>query len=1004
MAERGPPRVYTIAAHRGFADALAAGLLARHADPHFGLARLTLLLPSQRAIRTVTEAFVRAAGEGGLLLPRMAAVVDLDLDETLGPLLDPLGAADIPPAVDPMQRWLRLAAHLGTIEGPEASGGAARLRRARAMGQTLDRLLVEDILPQRLLAEDVIGLVGEQAAHWREATRAFLAVAALWQHEMEGHDAVDPPTRRNLLFDHLARRWRAAPPADPVVAAGITGANPALAQLLRVVSELPGGAVVLPDLDLALDPVVWDGLGHAGHAPEPGDEPFARSDALSHPQYHLKLLLNRMGINRAEVRSWHRSGLAASPPARSRAISNLFLPPAASVAWAELDDAQRRLSGVRLLESAHPAEEAQAIALIIREALEQPAKRVALITPDRALASRVSAELRRWEIRADDSAGAPLSHSAAGRVALLLAEVLAEEAPPVPLVALLTHPRVAMGERRADWLDSARALDLALRGPRLAPGLAAISQLLSARKDPALGAWWATVAERLAPLLACHAAGDAAELGALVDSLTTVAEDLCGEELWAGPDGRLLARTLGDLGAAARAANTRLNPRDLPAVLRDLFDVAAVRPPWGGHPRVVIYGLLEARMARADLVICGGLVEGVWPGSAAPDPLLPPAVLRHLGVPAAEFRIGLAAHDLAGAMGAPEVVLSWARRDAAGPAIPSRFVLRVKAMLGDKLASNHAEPRVADWLKALNHAAPALAAPRPQPLPAPAQRRVRLSATALDRLRSDPYQFYAQAILRLRKLDPLDAEPSPALKGIAVHEALRRWHREDYPAGRLELLAEEELDRLSAHPLMRALWRPRLIAALGWVETHCADLRAADRVPLLAEEDGAIERHGVRIHGRADRIDRLADGTLAIIDYKTGQPPSGRRVQEGFALQLGTLGLIARDGGFAAHGVSGVPVRFEYWSLASKGDTFGHMQEPVLEGRKSTGIPRDQFLAEAERFLDEALGKWILGGEPFTARLNPQVASYDDYDQLMRLDEWFWQIGEAGDGGSDGRA
>ena len=170
---------------------------------------------------------------------------------------------------------------------------------------------------------------------------------------------------------------------------------------------------------------------------------------------------------------------------------------------------------------------------------------------------------------------------------------------------------------------------------------------------------------------------EVAELGALVDSLTTVAEDLCGEELWAGPDGRLLARTLGDLGAAARAANTRLNPRDLPAVLRDLFDVAAVRPPWGGHPRVVIYGLLEARMARADLVICGGLVEGVWPGSAAPDPLLPPAVLRHLGVPAAEFRIGLAAHDLAGAMGAPEVVLSWARRDAAGPAIPSRFVLRV---------------------------------------------------------------------------------------------------------------------------------------------------------------------------------------------------------------------------------------------------------------------------------------------------------------------------------------
>jgi ATP-dependent helicase/nuclease subunit B len=1002
VAERGAPRVYTIAAHRGFADALAAGLLARHADPQFGLARLTLLLPSQRAIRTVTEAFVRAAGDGGLLLPRMAAVGELDLDETLGPLLDPLGAAEIPLAVDPMLRWLRLADHLATVEGADAAGGAARLRRARTIAQTLDRLLVEDILPERLLSDDVIGLIGEQAAHWREATRQFLHVAKLWQHELEGMGAVDPPTRRNLLFDHLARCWLAEPPATPVVAAGITGANPALAQLLRVISGLPGGAVVLPDLDLALDPAVWDGLGRAGQAPEPGEEPFARSDALTHPQYHLKLLLNRMGINRAEVRAWHRSGLAASPPARARAISNLFLPPAASVAWAELADAQRRLGGVRLVESTHPAEEAQAIALLIREALEQPGKRVALITPDRGLASRVSAELRRWDIQADDSAGLPLSHSAAGRVALLLAEVLAEQAPPVPLIALLSHPRVMSGDGRAQWLEAARRLDLALRGPRPAPGLAGIAAAPKVARDPALASWWDAVSTRLAPLLACHAASEPVELAGLLDALVMVAEDLGGEELWAGPDGRLLAATLGGLAVAARAAGTRLDPRELPALLRDLFDAAAVRPPWGGHPRVAIYGLLEARMARADLVICGGLIEGTWPGAAAPDPLLPPAVLRHLGVPAAEFRIGLAAHDLAGAMGAPEAVLSWARRDAAGPAIPSRFVLRVKAMLGDGLIAGHAEPRVAHWLDSLNHAPQVAAHPRPHPRPAAVQRRVRLSATALDRLRSDPYQFYAQAILRLRRLDPLDAEPSPALKGTAVHEALRRWHLAGYPPGQLAMLAEEELDRLSAHPLMRALWRPRLIAGLGWVEAHCAQLRGERRVPLLAEEDGAIVRHGVRIHGRADRIDRLADGSLAIIDYKTGQPPTPRRVQEGFALQLGTLGLIARDGGFAAHGVSGEPVRFEYWSLAAKDDAFGYVQEPVLEGRKKTGIPRDRFLAEAERFLDEALGKWILGGEPFTARLNPQVAGYDDYDQLMRLDEWFWQLGDSAGGGNGG--
>ena len=48
----------------------------------------------------------------------------------------------------------------------------------------------------------------------------------------------------------------------------------------------------------------------------------------------------------------------------------------------------------------------------------------------------------------------------------------------------------------------------------------------------------------------------------------------------------------------------------------------------------------------------------------------------------------------------------------------------------------------------------------------------------------------------------------------------------------------------------------------------------------------------------------------------------------------------------------------------------------------------DQFLPEARRFLDEALDRWILGDEGFTARLNPAAKVYASYDQLMRLDEW----------------
>ncbi|MDE2405434.1 MAG: double-strand break repair protein AddB [Sphingomonadales bacterium] len=1003
MADTPGPAVHAIAAHRGFADALVAGLLPRYAESEFGLARLTLLLPSQRAARTVTEAFVRISGQGGragLLLPRMAVVGDLDLDETLGPLLDPLGAgAAILPSADPVRRWLRLAEHLRTVTGDRLHGPAL-LRQAQAIAQTMDRLLVEGVAPIDLLSEAVIGLVGEQATHWQDNVRTFLKVQQLWIAECAERGEVDPPTRRNLLFERAAKSWRENPPPHPVVAAGVTSASPALAKLLRVVSETPRGAVILPDLDLALEAEVWDELGTAGAPAGPEDPPFGRGDAITHPQYHLKLLLNRMGVSRDEVRPWHRAGMAAAPPARSKAISSLFLPPHASAGWADLPEPRRRLAGVRLMESAHPGAEAQAIAVLIRQALEVPERRVALVTPDRGLASRVVAHLRRWDIQADDSAGRALPQTAAGRLLLLLAEVMGEGAAPVPLVALLSHPLVMAGEGRFGWLEQVRALDLALRGPRPAPGLAALGEV-TARRGEGLAQWWQGVVASLAPLFAT---GQEAPLAELLDTLVTVAETLCGEALWANADGRCLSSFVEALREPARDVGTRLHPRDLAALLRERMELVSVRPPWGGHPRVAIYGLIEARMSRADLVVCGGLVEGTWPGAPSPDPLLPPALLRQLGVPGADFRIGLAAHDLAAALGAPEVVLSWSRRTESGPAIPSRFVLRVQAMLGTELARAHTETAIPRLAATIDEAAQVPPHPRPQPMPAGEQRRVDISATGLDRLRSDPYQFYASAILRLSRLDALDAEPSAPLRGEAAHRVLDRWHRTHGDLAELHRIAAEELDALSAHPLMRALWRPRLLAALDWIGAQIAAARAEGREVAGTELWGEMDFDGVRVHGRVDRIDRLPDGTLAVIDYKTGGPPTARMVQEGFSLQLGTLGLIAENGAFrdrdAGVEVSGSPTRFEYWSLARDAKrgagAFGYVQEPILEGRRKTGIPREDFLPETARYLKDAIDRWIKGEEPFTARLNPDIGGYNDYDQLMRLEEWYWSLDRSG--------
>jgi len=985
VADRAGPLVYSIAAHRGFADALVAGLVPRYSDGDLGLARLTLLLPSSRAARTVTEAFVRLSGTG-MLLPRMAVVGDLDLDEALGPLLDPLGAgSEIPPAADPTYRWLRLAEYLRQVEGDKAGKGAALLARAWEIGRTMDRLLVEGIAPIDLISERVRGIVGELADHWRETTRTFLMVQQHWIAELAGHGEVDAPARRNMLFDHAARRWRDGPPGHPVVAAGVTSASPALAKLLRVVAELPRGAVILPDLDLSLDDEMWDSLGSAGMPESPGDPPFDRNDAVTHPQYHLKLLLNRMGVARSEVQPWHRAGLSPAPPERSHAISNLFLPPSGSARWVGLPANRRRMAGVRLMETANPGEEAQAIAILIRQALEEPERRIALVTPDRGLAGRVVAQLRRWGIEADDTAGIPLSQTAAGRILLLLAEVIADDAAPVPLVALLTHPLVHGGWERARWLDAARAFELALRGPRPGPGLAPLRDL-AARHD--LSDWWGVAEVLLTPFMEL---GGEAPLGGMLDLLVEAGEGLCGERLWAEADGRALSAFVDEMREAASAAGNRLDPRELFSVLRDAMDRGSVRAPWGGHPRVAIYGLLEARMSRADLVICGGLVEGAWPASPQPDSLLPPPVLRALGVPGADFRIGLAAHDFAAALGAPEVVLSHALRDESAPVIPSRFVLRLRAMLGPQLAKQHEEAEAVSLARRIDDAPLAEPYPRPGPMPDANQRKVAISVTGLDRLRSDPYQFYASAILGLRSLDRIDAEPSAPWRGEAVHKILERWHKAGDPPGGLHAIAAEVLDEMSAHPLMRSLWRPRLLAALDWIDIEIARLRKEEGRSVIATEAwGDMLVRGVRIHGRADRIDSIEGGGLAIVDYKTGQPPSRSMVERGYSLQLGLIGLIAQAGGF--EGVAGEPGEFEYWSLSKDPKRreqmgFGYISSP-FRAKKSDDLTKEEFLRKTDEYLNDALDRWILGSDPFTARLNPDLPVYSDYDQLMRLDEW----------------
>ena len=957
MSDPRRVNVYTIPSHRSFADALAAGLIARFGKHPLGLARGRILLPNNRAVRSVTEAFVRASGSG-LLLPRLIPVGDPEIDERIGGALEPMGGEVVPAAIDPTDRVLKLAS---LVRGESS---AESLRLAADLARTLDALLIEEVDPARLCTAVVES--DDLAQHWAYSLARLEVIYEQWPKLLRLRGMVDLAERRNRLLRGLAERWRSDPPQGFTVAAGITTAAPAVAALLRRVARMPEGMVVLPGLWLAeiFPTEEWDALG---------PDENGRGET-AHPQFHLKLLLDRIGVAREEVQRWRWSGRAASPPARSRAVANAMASPDYSHKWETLRPADRRLGGIRLTELPDPAAEAQAIALALRQALETPGKTAALVTPDRQLAGRVSALLRRWGIQADDSAGRPLSQLAPGTLLLGIASAAAEDLAPVPLLALLKHPLVGgEAEQRAEWLEQVRTLDRALRGPRPPAGIAGLDSWF-AQKDATRA--WSAVRDRVAGLDA--ALRNPLSLARFAALLGEAATGLAGDAAWRGADGRMGAELIAELQGSEAAAQLTVTAEDAVPLLRQLLDERAVRPPYGGHPRIFIWGLLEARLQRADLVVLGGLNEGVWPALPAPDPWLPPKIRATLGMPTLEFRIGLAAHDFASALGAPEVLITRARRDGRSPTVASRFLLRL-----DAISAGLPRDRVLERItRALDDPGPPHPVDRPAPAPPAEQRPKEIWVTQVDRLKADPFAFYANAMLKLRLLDPVDADYSARWKGDEVHKVFEAWlqHDECRP-DKLRARAERLLADEAIHPMLRALWAPRLLEAIDWIAEMEARNQAAGRKPLRAEITGEAPFAGILVHGRADRIDRLPDGGLAIVDYKTGKPPAKKAIDAGFALQLGLLGLIGRQGGF--DGVSGEPEAFEYWSLIRSRDGFGKCVSADKD------MEEGEFLAHAYRNFVEAAEKWLTGTEPFTAKLNPAYAPYGDYDQLMRLEEWY---------------
>ncbi len=969
-----PPGVYVLPAERPFLDTLVRALLTLEGKE---LARARLLLPSRRACALVRARFAAEANGRALLLPRIEPVGELAAEEGIAA---PWGEP-VPEAVPPLVRQLLLS-RLVTATG---LGMEQAVRYAGALASLLDELATEEVALDRLER-----LVPEElAVHWQQ-TLAFLRILKdQWPKVLAERGAVEPAERRRLVIEAQIRHWQQAPPQHLVIAAGITGTVPAVARLVAAVARLPRGYVILPGLDRELDEESWRAV----------------LESPSHPQWALaRLLRDHLRLERRDIPTFPSPGEPAGA-ARERLWREVMRPAATAGKWRELPpfDAAT-LQGLTLFEAADRGEEAVYIALRMREALEQPGRTAILITRNRHLARRVSAELARWGLNVDDSAGVPLDQTPPGTFLLHLAHAVLEGAPPVQLLALLKHPFARCGMAAGTFRGLARRFELrVLRGVRAAGGFEGLERKVGQPEVAAeLKAWWRTLQTALAPLAACSSG--ARPLGALLAAHLEAAERLGRDEegrilLWQGPAGQALERLVGELEEAARALPEPVEPALYPALLAHLMAQVTVRPAWGVHPRLAILGPMESRLLSADLVILGALEEGSWPAPRDSGPWLSRAMRAALGLPPVDQQVGFAAHDFVQAASAPEVVLTRSRRDEMGQlTVASRWWQRLEAVLQaagwDAAKLEDRERR--SWVEQLDRPDAYRPVPRPRPTPPRKARPARLTIGDVELLVNDPYRFYARRILGLAPLEPLGADPGAAERGRTVHAVLKRMTEEGLPGHpeqaleRLLAWAKEEFGGFAAHPHLQLIWHARfaraapalvafVLARGGELEGAFAEQSAELVVPL---GDG----EAVEIAMRADRIERLKSGRCRIVDYKTGRLPEKSEVRLGRAPQLLLEALAAASGCFACLGKA-EPVAVEYWHL-SGGD-------PPFKPRTLEEAELAETLAAAETGLARLLGHFLLGEtSPFEPIPRPGVAErHNPYAHLARVQEW-WGSGE----------
>lgn len=948
------PHIYNVPASCSLVDVLATSLLDKYKNNLLELTDVTVLLPNRRAVRELRNAFIRLHGLNATLLPRIMPLGSVDEDGFFFSD-EEINLPDVINSTERLLIFVRLITARPDNFRIEHLSFAQACFLARELASMIDMVKNEQLDFTKL--NDLVP--EEYAVHWQNTLQFLKIITEFFPQILTERNLVDIGDYNSLLLREQYKRWQKNPPQNEIIIAGTTATFPAMKELVKTVSELPNGSVYLSGIDKYLDDSSWNMI----------DE--------THPQFELKQLLDFLKISRNKIKDIAQ----AINPEKEKLFSEVMRPANSSDNWRKLNNksfSEEAINGLHSINCHDSREEALTVAAIMRSNLEIPEKTTALITEDRNFARRVSNELKRWNIQADDSAGLPLAQTALGIFLRLIAKVCDSNFDHLAFLSLYKHPFTCIGFENSQIRNKIRDYEKNILRNRQNRS-SAENDFVKEQKQ---------IFNHFSELMSLPQAEFKELLSEhikLAELLATQSNKAGNEILWVGEAGETAASLLSNLLDKADIIGTIPHGQYC-----DFFEAllagSMVRSKYGSHPRLRILGPIEARLCNFDAVIISGLNEGIMPANPPSGAWLSRPMKKNFGFPLPEKAIGVSAHDFCEMACGKEVYLTRSDRVQGTPMVKSRWWMRLETVL--KACCFNPEQLqntpYLEWSKDFDHTAKQTAIEPPAPKPPLSCRPRELWASDIERLMYDPYTIFASKILKIRKTEDLLPKPDAIDIGNIIHSVLEQFYKtypEKLPENAKDIMQSmciEALDKNAIDAEIRTFWLPRMQKIISWI----IDIEQKNRINVkhtYCETKGNVSFQSTgglfTLGAKADRIDKNVDGTLTIIDYKTGRAHRKKTISDGYAPQLPIEGIIAEQGTFA--GIDQATVsQLSYWRLGKeKIDVKDDSVKKILKSNF------DNIKHLIEVFDDENM--------PYTPTPNPRyILNHNDYRHLSRADEW----------------